>query len=64
MIARGGTPSTFAGHPIDSCDQLVFLIDLSGSMTRPHRKYPSRTRLSVALDELQTAVSTCLILEP
>ena len=59
MIARGGTTSTFGGHPIRSCDQLVFLIDLSGSMNWQHSKYPGRSRLSVALDELENAVSSC-----
>ena len=59
LIARGGTTSTFGGHPINSCDQLVFLIDLSGSMSWGHSKYPGRSRLSVALDELSNAISSC-----
>ena len=59
LIARGGTSPTFGGHPINSCDKLVFLIDLSGSMSWGHRGYPGRSRLSVALDELGNAVSSC-----
>ena len=59
LIARGGTSPSFGGHPINKCDRLVFLIDLSGSMSWGHSGYPGRSRLSVALDELSNAVSSC-----